>query len=162
MLKLIYKTLRNLFIGLIWSYVYLLIANSLLINFWNFSTLSANSWRLLRTYWESGGSIKAGKDYLLLTILLLLIPLWLWGWRRLIKTNYLEILLFPIRYYNSYIIRKYGTSSSRILLKNMGRSKKITEQIEEMSKPKSQAKTDEEVNKIRNAVAEKISSVKHE
>lgn len=161
MLKFIYKSLRTLLIGLIWSYVYLLITNSLLIYFWNFSTLSANSWRLLRLYWESGGAIKVGKDYLLLTILLLLIPVWILGWRRLLKKNYLEIFLAPIRIYNDYIIRKYGASSNRILLKNMGRSRKITEQIEEMSKPKSQIRTDEEVNKIRNAVAEKISSVKH-
>lgn len=160
-MKLIFKFIRTIFIGILWSYVYLMITNSLLIYFWNFSTLSANSWKSLRVYWESGGSIKVGKDYLLLTILLLLIPLWLWGWRRLFKKNYLEMLLSPIRLYNNYIIRKYGASSKRILLKNMGRSAKIKDQIEEMSKPKTQIKTDEEVNKIRSAVAEKISSVKH-
>ena len=44
----------------------------------------------------------------------------------------------------------------------MGRGKKIEEEIEEMSKPTNQVKTDEEVNKIRNAIAEKINSVKHE
>lgn len=71
------------------------------------------------------------------------------------------MLLSPIRLYNNYIIRKYGASSKRILLKNMGRSAKIKDQIEEMSKPNTQIKTDEEVNKIRSAVAEKISSVKH-
>lgn len=161
-MKKIFNIIRALFIGISWTYIYFVIINSLLIIFWNFSIISSSSWKLLNSYWESGGAIKAGKDYLLFTILLLYIPLWIWGWKRLIKVNFLNILLAPIRWYNDYMIRKYGASTNRILLKNMGRSKKIEEEIEELSKPATQVKTDEEVNKIRNAIAEKINSVKHE
>ncbi len=161
-MKKILNFIRTILIGTIWSYVYFIIVNSLLIIFWNFSIISSSSWTLLNSYWENGGTIKAGKDYLLLTILLLYIPLWIWGWRRLIKVNFLNLLLAPVRWYNDYVIRKYGASSGRILLKNMGRGKKIEEEIEEMSKQTNQVKTDEEVNKIRNAIAEKINSVKHE
>lgn len=123
--------------------------------------MSANSWRLLKSFWERGGTIRTGSDYLLLTTLFLLIPFWIWGWKRLNKINYLNILLWPISIYNNHIISKYGASSSRIILKNMGPSKKITEEIELMSAPSNQIKTDVEVNKIRSAISEKINSVKH-
>ena len=114
-MKKILNFIRTILIGTIWSYVYFIIVNSLLIIFWNFSIISSSSWTLLNSYWENGGTIKAGKDYLLLTILLLYIPLWIWGWRRLIKVNFLNLLLAPVRWYNDYVIRKYGASSGRIL-----------------------------------------------
>lgn len=158
MLKKLFRSIRNLTIGAIWSYLYLLIANTVLIHFWNFSTLSPNSWRMLKLFWEKGGTIKTGRDYLLLFCLLILIPIWLWGWRRLVKIRYTDFLLAPIRLYNTYIIRKYGASSKRIVLKNLGRSKKIDEEIELKAQPKSQVKTDQEVNKIRGAILEKINS----
>lgn len=160
-MKKIFKIIRTFLIGIVWSYIYFVIINSLLIIFWNFSIISSSSWKLLNAYWENGGAIKAGKDYLLITILLLYIPVWLWGWRRLTKVRFLNILLAPICWYNAYVIRKYGASKNRILLKNMGRSKKIEEEIEEMSKPAAKVNTDEEANKIRDAIAEKINSVKH-
>lgn len=72
-----------------------------------------------------------------------------------------ELLLAPIRLYNDHIIKKYGDSSSRIILHNMGRTIKAEDQIEQLTKPQNPAKTDVEVNKIRNAVYEKINSVKH-
>lgn len=161
MLKKLLRLIRNLIIGTIWSYLYLLIANTVLIHFWNFSTLSHNSWRLLKIFWERGGTIKTGRDYLLLFCLALLIPLWLWGWRKLVKIRYLNFLLAPIRMYNDRIIRKYGASSKRIVLKNLGRSKKVEEEIDSKAQPQSQVKTDEEVNKIRGAVLEKINSAQN-
>lgn len=161
MLKFIFKFIRTFSIGLIWSYLYLLISNTILIYFWNFNVLSSNSWKLVKSFWERGGTIHTGIDYMLLSLLILLIPLWIWGWKRLCKFSYLNILFWPIQAYNNHIIRKYGGSSSRIILRNMGRSKKITEEIEQMSTPAQQIKTDVEVNKIRNAISEKINSVKH-
>lgn len=161
-MKKILKLIKGILVGIIWCYVYFIIINSILIIFWNFNLISASSWQLLGNYWDNGGAIKAGTDYLLVSILILYIPVWLWSWRKLNKISFVSILLAPICWYNSYVIRKYGESSGRILLKNMGHSKKIEDEIEAMSQPSSQIKTDEEVNKIRNAIAEKISSVKHE
>lgn len=162
MIKLILKITRNLLIGTLWTYVYLLISNVILIYFWNFSTLSAQSWKMIRLFWEGGGTIWAGKDYALLSLLLLLLPVWILGWRKLTKVNYLNILLTPIYIYNDRVIKKYGASSSRILLKNMGISKKVTEIIEQKMQSGNKIKTDEEVNKIRNAISEKINSVKNQ
>ncbi len=161
MLKFLLKLIKILFIGTVWSYLYLLIMNAVLIYFWNFSTFSANSWKMLKLFWEAGGTIRTGKDYLLLMTLLLLIPLWLYGWRKMMNIRILELLLAPIRLYNEHIIKKYGDSSPRIILHNMGRTIKAEEQIEQLSKPQTPAKTDAEVNKIRSAVYEKINSVKH-
>lgn len=161
MLKFITKSLKTIIIGILWSYIYLYVINAILIYIWNFSTFSANSWKMLNIFWESGGIIKTGKDYLLITTLLLLIPLWLYGWKKMLKINFLHFFLAPINAYNNYKIRKYGDSGSRIILHNMGTTVKTEESIEQMVKPSTPAKTDAEANKIRNAVFEKINSVKH-
>lgn len=158
MLKKLLKLIRLFVIAIVWTYCYLLISNTILIYFWNFSTLSPNSWQLLKVFWEKGGIIKTGQDYLLLFSLLMLTPLWFWGFIRLLKLKYFDILFAPIRIYNDRIIRKYGADSKRFVLKNMGRSKLLKDEIDIKSQSKTQVKTDEEVNKIRIAISEKINS----
>lgn len=156
MLKKLFRIIRFLTIGAAWSYVYLLISNSILILFWNFNILSPQSWHLLNIFWEKGGIIKTGKDYLLLFLLLLLFPIWFWGYRRLLKTNFINLLLLPFQIYNDKMLKKYGADSKRIILKNLGRTTQTEESIDDRVKPKTPVKTDEEVNKIRSAISEKI------
>ncbi len=133
------------------------------IYFWNFNIFSNSNWDIVYRYWESGGIIQTWKDYLLLLFLLLYIPLWYIGFRHFKKTNWLQLLFWPLEKYNQYIINKYGEDSQHIVLKNMGTGGiKIEEEIEQKSKPKTKIETDAEVNRIRAAVSEKINSVKHE
>lgn len=139
----------------------MMISNLILISIWNFNTLSPKSWQLLNIFWEKGGTIKTGKDYLLLFLLLLLLPIWIWGYIKLNKTNFINLLLFPIRLYNEKMIKKYGSDSKRIVLKNLGRTTQCPETIEEKVSPQNPSKTDEEVNKIRSAILEKINSAQN-
>ena len=120
MLKKILKISKFLIIGVIWTYIYLYASLYLTISVWNFNYLSNNDWNIISTYWDEGGSIKQFKDYCFFITLLLIIPIWLWVWKYFYQKNFLALLLAPIFWYNKRKIAKYGQSTSRIVLKNMG------------------------------------------
>lgn len=158
MIKKIFKFIRSITIGIIWGYVYLILASAVTIYFWNFNLFSANSWKSVQSFWQHGGVIKEGKDYALLLMLLCLLPLYLYTWKKLCKKNFALVLLTPVIMYNNYITRKYGSESPRIILKNMGRNNHELEELEKRLNPTSNAKPEEEINKIRSAVQDKIKS----
>ena len=160
MLKKIFKFIKALIVCTIWSAVYLYATDILMIYIWNFDFLNIHHWEVINTFWEKGGKIKTGKDYLFVAMLLSIIPVWLWGCRYFYKVNYLNILLFPITYYNNRMIKKYGEGTSRIVLKNMGatREKPKLEDIIESRLKESAQKTEKESNKIRQNIHNKINS----
>ncbi len=117
--------------------------------------MSAHSWQTIIRFWNSGGIIKSSADYMFLGTLCALPFAWIWGWHYLLKRNYLEILLYPINSYNRYVIKKYGQSSKRIVLRNIKSSQKIIDEIKnqlESIKPEK----NKEVLGIRNTVNQKI------
>lgn len=162
MFKKILKFLRFIFIGTLWSYIYLYYADFLIIKMWRFNILSHTDWMTIESFWNQGGVIKQSKDYLFLSVLILIIPVWILTLYFACKIHYLDILLYPIYKYNQHITQKYGKDSSRIILRNMGRGKKIQTQIEEMvaaTKPKSNQNM--ETNKVRQAIEEKLKASKN-
>lgn len=155
MLKKTLRLIRNLIIGTIWTYLFMVLANLVLFYLWNFNLFSAHSWKTIGYFWEAGGVIKKAKDYLFLFMLLCVPWFWIWGWRLLTRVNYLNILLFPVNAYNRYIINKYGHDSSRIILKNLKSSQKSIEEIKarlESIKPEAP----KEVNTIREEIRKKL------
>ena len=151
------KLFKASVVGIIWSYIYIFATELLLYYLWNFDYLSPQDWHTINTFWEHGGVIKTWKDYLFLLSLLVIIPLWFWGWKYLYRQNYAEILLWPLNAYNRHIIKRYGSESKRILLKNIGTSVKVEE---EMKQKTAAIKPIEwkEADKVRQAVSEKIIS----
>ncbi len=158
MIKKIFRFIRAISIGIIWGCIFFILASSVTIYFWNFNLFSANSWKSVQFFWQHGGVIKEGKDYALLFTLLCLIPLYLYSWKKLCGKKFTHLILAPILMYNNYVIRKYGSESPRIILKNMGRNNAELEELEKRLNPTSTTKPDEEINKIRNAVQDKIKS----
>ena len=156
MLKKIFRLIRNLFIGLIWIFLYVTIINSELITLWNFNLLSVHSWNTIGYFWDAGGVIKSTKDFLFLFNLALVPILWFWGWRILARQDYISLLLLPYTIYNNYMIKKCGNPSA-VSLKNLGVSgneiEKIKEEIESIKPEKAQ-----EVNEIRREILNKINS----
>ena len=106
MLKKIFRLIRNLFIGLIWIFLYVTIINSELITLWNFNLLSVHSWNTIGYFWDAGGVIKSTKDFLFLFNLALVPILWFWGWRILARQDYISLLLLPYTIYNNYMIKR--------------------------------------------------------
>ena len=72
------------------------------------------------------------------------------------------MVLYPVTKYHQYKLNKYEKETSHISIKNMGvHGPNIEEEITQKSKSTTKIVTDAGVNKIRESVAEKISSVKH-
>lgn len=156
-LKLIGKIVRNLLIAFVWTFVFVVIVNNLLVFTWSFNLFSSNSWKTIYYFWQGGGIIKTLKDYIFLLCLFSIPFLWVWGLRRLIRVNYISILISPITVYNNHIIKKYGRNSSRILLKNLKSDhhdvEVIKEEIESIKPDNPQ-----EVQIIRSEIQKKIGS----
>ncbi len=161
MLKKLSKVIKLIFIGTIWSYIYIYLANSLFVHFWKFNFLSAKQWRVIEVFWNSGGNIRQGKDYIFLLCLLLVIPLWMFGFSYFYKRNFLNLLLFPITAYNRRVVKKYGEGSKRIILKNLAATQKINMDDLVNQKLKTQPKIEGvDTSEVRSQIAEKIRSVK--
>ena len=149
--------LRTLLIGVIWTYIFLALSGLLFIRLWNFNFLAPSGWRTISDFWQVGGVIKTSRDYLFLLMLAAVPGVWLWGWRRLLRIGYFNLLLSPVNRYNRYVINKYGHNSKRIVLKNLKSSQKMIDDIKnqlESIKPESP----KEVKNIREEIQKKIES----
>ncbi len=162
MFKKILKFIKFILVGTAWSYLFIYASVLFTIKIWNFNYLSLKSWRIIGSFWNQGGIIKHPGDYGLFAVLLLLIPLWLLGWRYFYKKNFTALLLTPIIWYNKRTITKYGSNSSRIILKNLGTTQKIDpkEYIESQLKDaKATIENHEKASdSLREMLKEKISS----
>lgn len=125
MFKKILKFLKFIFVGAVWSYFLLSVSLFATIKIWNFNYLSYRSWKIINIFWNEGGSISQPKDYGLFFTLIMLIPLWLLGWRYLYKKNITAFLISPIVWYNKRSLAKYDKDIPRIVLKNMGNTQKV-------------------------------------
>ncbi len=107
-------------VGAIWSYIYLYGTLLLFKSVWGFNYLSRSNWKVITGFWEQGGKIQTGSDYLFIICLILLIPLWIWGWRKLYKANFFMLLITPILWYQKHKADKYIKGMSRIKIHNIG------------------------------------------
>ncbi len=155
MISKIFRLARNSFIAILWGLVFLSLADSVLIRFWNFSLLSSQSWDTVNYFWQAGGVIKEAKDYLFVFVLFSVPILYFLGWKCLIKQNYLNFLLFPYNLYYKRSAKKHNTNSISIKAKNLPENnlEAIKEQINSIKPEKAQA-----VNKIRKQVQKKVNS----
>ena len=161
-LKKISKFIKWILIGAIWSYVYLLSTLLLFKKAWGFNYLSRSSWNIISDFWSAGGRIKTGKDYLFIICLILLVPLWLWGWKKLNKINMLSLFLAPVLWYQNKKANAYMDGMSRIKIRNIGLSngnnikenfeKKLQQQQEEIKKSSKTSKN------IRNNLKTKLTN----
>lgn len=120
--KKLLKLLKFIITGAVWTYIYICGTLMLFKHIWGFNYLSSKSWHVLSTYWNNGGAINTVKDFLLLLCLILLIPLWIKGWRKLYRLNYASFLLSPILWYQKKEADNSLRSMSRIKIRNIGSS----------------------------------------
>ncbi len=92
----------------------------------------------------------------------MIIPVWVWGFKKAKKLSYVKIIFFPVFWYHDYIGRKYAGQPTHIVLKNMGggKVKKQTPQqmMEEMISsrmPQAKEKKDLNSSKIRSNFEQK-------
>lgn len=163
-MKKLKKFIKFILVGIIWSYIYVYITNILMILIWNFNYLSPRDWSVVSSFWEGGGRIKSGKDYLFITMLIAVLPLWIAGWRYFYKKNFVQMLIAPVIWYNKRQLKKYSNDSSRVVLKNMGGNAKgpdMKQVIENRMKLFEKNKNSDPVSlTIREGMQEKITTAK--
>ena len=121
-LKKLLHFIKFICIGIIWSYMYLYITSFIFKKAWDFNYLSKSNWSIISDFWQGGGKIITGMDYLFILCLLLLVPLWIWGWRKLNKLNFILLLFKPVEWAQNRSANNYLKEMSRIKLHNIGAS----------------------------------------
>ena len=161
------KKLSHLFkviiVGAIWSYVLLLGSEWAMMKFWRFDVLDFKSWKIIADWWNGGGKIKTGRDFLFLFSIAASIVIWLWGWRKACRVKFKNVMLAPLEWLNRQMLKKYS-QEERIVIKNIGlkEEKKSEEDIikEELKNMGQRLDDRKESAKIREAMAEKINMIK--
>ncbi len=152
---MIQKLLKAIVIGGIWTILYFLLTRFLFTHFAGWDYLSPTDWQRIEYRWEAGATIKSARDYSILFALLMLVPLWFYGWKYLYQLNYMNIMLWPFNKLNTIMLRRYQAKNKRIILRNIGTSIKVEEEIKLKTaaiKPEER----NEANKIRQAVNKKL------
>lgn len=162
-MKKLYKFIRLVVTGTLWSCLFVYAANAFFIFVWNFDLLNAGDWQIVSRFWNSGGKIKTGRDYLFLFSFLLTFCLWIWGWKKAYKINYVALLLAPLEYLSRLGLGSYG-DGPRIVIKNIGTAAEKIDQKEivkqKLKEVEKEIDAEKETSKIRELVADKISSEK--
>ena len=126
---MIQKLLKAIVIGGIWTVLYFLTTRFLFIYFAGWDYLSPIDWQKIEYRWEAGAAIKSVRDYSILFALLMLVPIWFYGYKYLYRLNYINIILWPFNKLNKIMLGRYQSKHKRILLRNIGTSIKIEEEI---------------------------------
>lgn len=163
-MKKIVKIFKFLIIGAIWSVFFLWFARVLMKWIWKFDILYHKQWQVLSRYWNDNGVIVGWSDYMFFVALLLLFILWLWGWKKLYRTNYLRLLIAPLQYINNYQLRKYEQKETHIVLKNLSVGEKLTieDVIKERIKKEDRVPTQKASQDLRQSFSQKIIQRKEE
>ena len=149
-LKNLLRFIKWITVGALWSYLYLYGTLLLFKSVWGFNYLSRSNWRVISDFWEQGGKIRTGSDYLFILCLILLIPIWIWGWKKLYKANLFALIIAPILWYQKRKADKYIKGMSRIKIHNIGIS--VGEEIKQDFENKLKQQK-EEIEKSPKAVA---------
>lgn len=162
-MKKLGKYLRLLVIAIGWTALYSLLVSWIMRYFWHFEVFNPQYWKIISNFWNNGGVIDTASEFMFIIAILLIIPLWIWGWKKANKLSYVKIIFFPVFWYNNYLQKKYADSPApRIVLKNMGGGKKKQQTPEQMMEemisermPKATEKKDLNSSKIRSNFEQK-------
>lgn len=162
MFKKIKKICRFCFIGACWSCLYFGVVYAVMKFFWKFNIFKKTYWVTISRFWQEGGVIDTAQEYFFIIALILIVPLWILGWRKAMKLSIAKIIFFPIFWYNDYQERKYAQAPKAITLKNMGAKiggrqtpQQVMDEMIASRMPKEKEKKDLNSSKIRSSFEEK-------
>ncbi len=157
MLKKISKLTKCLFVGAMWTSAFLYIARLLMIYIWKFDIFYAKQWSVVKGFWNNNGVIEGAADYTFFLSLLLIAVIWMVGWVKLYRLDYVKLLLAPLNYFANRNIKKYEEADTHVVIKNIKVGEKIT--VEDIIQDRiKQEKTEnvKESDAIRRSLSEKI------
>ena len=109
-MKVLAIILKTLFIGYLWSIIFIDGIRVLLLINWHFDLFLKEHWFLLRHKWNSGAPI-SGSEIAFFAVVLSAIPLWLGGWFGLCVVNWKKWLKY-IFFSPLYLYRKLTLKTS--------------------------------------------------
>lgn len=150
------KIIKLFWVLLLITYPFLYLTDWFFVHCFNFDYLNSSDWKKVDTFWQIGGTIKSSKDFLFLFLLSFLPIFFILCWYGANKIKYLKLVLFPIIKYNNYVTKKYGDNSKRIILKNITRTIKTQEALNEIKPDLNISKKASQT--IRDAIREKLTN----
>ena len=114
-MKKILKSLQNIILWLIWTFLFIFIIKAFFLLVWNFDILSVKHWRVISTYWNKGGSFNTYQDLLFLLFLLSIPFLYIITLRKILKTNFIKLFTSLI----SRVFDRKIEEPERVVIKGM-------------------------------------------
>lgn len=153
-MKKLLRFFRAIAVMVLWTWVFVYITDAIFILVWNFDYTRTGSWEIMFDYWNSGGVIKTASDVILIISLILVPFLWLWGYRKSLRVNYLQLLLKPVNMVYD-LFNRSSDNSDRVVIRNI---KSSSQQIEDIKNELNSLKPQKakETNDIRYNLKEKV------
>ncbi len=83
-----------------WTALYVWIISLIMNYFWHFDIFQKRYWEIIGDFWREGGVIDQPSEYMFLFTLLMIIPVWVWGFKKAKKLSYVKIIFFPVFWYH--------------------------------------------------------------
>ena len=151
-MKKFLKNLRNITLLFLWTCLFIFVSKNFALLVWNFNILSQDSWNIISTYWNKGGSFKTAQDLIFLTFLISLPFLYFFGFKRIQKIQFSKLFLSAL---NRFFTEKIA-DPERVVIKGMKTNQQYINDIKselESIKPEK----NKESSEIRSNIIKKIS-----
>lgn len=125
LLKKLFNLIKNIVAFVIWSLFFVFFFKTLTSVIWNFNILSPRSWETLFSFWNRGGVFKTAPDIVLLFLLLLLPFIYIFGYLKVRKINFLKIIFSTI----SSWFTKEIEDPERVVIKGMKTTKQMIDDV---------------------------------
>ena len=127
MIKKIFHLLCCILVGLLWSCILGAVFWQILRVFFHIDMLSIKTYSVMSDYWNNGGIFR-GKDLLIFFIIFLYFPLCLYGWNKIRKYKFSNLIIVPLNWFFNRGLDNYHTPEVNI--KNLKiEEKKSLEQV---------------------------------
>ena len=97
--------------------------------FWDFDIISPKSYKVLKNYWNNGGSFKEFKELSLLICLILFPIFWLKCSQKIYKKGFLKILTSLFTKLYRKLTRPKNMETEHVSIKNLGSKERTLDEI---------------------------------
>ena len=125
---------------------------------WNFDLFDVSRWKFISEFWQRNGTISGFSDYMFFLSLLVIVIVWIRGWKKFYKIQYVKALLKPFEYFSKKQIEKYSKEDKHVVIKNLTVGEKITidDLIAEKIKEEEKTPKTKESENLRQGILQKI------
>ena len=97
---------RTVLIGFIWSLLFFIGLQAVMVYFWNFNPFRPDHWIYVWNLWLSGWVISSAREVVFFIALFAIIPIWLTGWTTACLIPWKAVFVFPFICLKKYLFTK--------------------------------------------------------